>query len=79
MGPSTGCFQEGNGRVTFLRKIKFHVATLIEEFKSAAVILVVHKFKNDTDFVFYTRQREVFRCFVKTAVIYKTQMLFHEA
>ena len=59
----------------FLRKIKFHVATLIKELKSTAVILVVQNFKYDTDFVFYTRQKEVFRCFVITAVTYKAQIL----
>lgn len=45
----------------FLRKIKFHVATLIKELKSTAVILAVHKFKYDTDFLFNTRQKEVLR------------------
>jgi len=56
LGPGTGFCQEDNGRIVFLRKIKFHVATLIKELKSAAVILVVHKFKNDKDLIFYTRQ-----------------------
>ena len=62
LGPGTVFCQEGNGHTMFLRKIKFHVATLIKELTSAADISVVHKFKKDKDFVFYTRQKEVFRC-----------------
>ena len=54
LDPGKGSCKEGNGRIMFLQEIKFHVATLIKELNSAAVILVVHKFKCDTDFLFYT-------------------------